>query len=357
MRRGLLATAAAALALAALGAGLWWRAHRAPGVPAGFAVGNGRLEARQIDVASKFAGRVAEVLAREGDRVEAGQVVARMDTASLAQQLVEARAQVANARSAKATALASVRERRSGAATALAQAAERESELALERRQVQRASTLFASGSIAQQQLDVEQSRLRSAAALLAAARAQVDQARAAVDVSLSQADAADAAIAAAQATEARIQTDLADGELKAPRTARVQHRLVEPGEVVAAGNRILELVDLSDVYMDIYLPEADAGRLAMGSEARLLLDAAPQLRIPARVSFVASESQFTPKIVETRTEREKLVFEVRLQLDPAGLVRYEPLVKVGLPGVGYVRVDPGARWPESLAVQLPPVP
>ncbi|MEJ1589538.1 HlyD family efflux transporter periplasmic adaptor subunit, partial [Escherichia coli] len=89
------------------------------------------------------------------------------------------------------------------------------------------------------------------------------------------------------------------DSELKAPRDGRIQYRVAEPGEVLAAGGRVLNMVDLADVYMTFFLPTEQAGLLALGSEARLVLDAAPDLVIPANISFVASVAQFTPKTVE----------------------------------------------------------
>ena len=116
----------------------------------------------------------------------------------------------------------------------------------------------------------------------------------------------------------------------------------------------MLNLVDLSDVYMTFFLPTAAAGRMAVGTEVRIVLDAAPQYVIPAQVSFVADVAQFTPKTVETAIEREKLMFRVRAQLPPDLLKKYILQVKTGLPGVAYVRRDPNAPWPDRLQVKLP---
>jgi HlyD family secretion protein len=164
-----------------------------------------------------------------------------------------------------------------------------------------------------------------------------------------SQVVEAQAAIEAALATVARLQSDIGDATLKAPRAGRVEFRVAQPGEVVAAGGKILTLLDLGEVYMTFFLPETAAGRVAMGAEARILLDAAPQRPVPARISFVASEAQFTPKTVETREERQKLMFRVRAQVEPALLKRYRAQVKTGLPGVAWVRLDPAAPWPAQL--------
>jgi HlyD family secretion protein len=115
----------------------------------------------------------------------------------------------------------------------------------------------------------------------------------------------------------------------------------------------VLNLVDLSDVYMTFFLPETAAGRVAIGSEARIILDAAPQYVIPAKVSFVASTAQFTPKTVETASERQKLMFRVRAQIDRDLLLRYQEQVKTGLPGVAWLKLDPNAQWPAKLTVKV----
>jgi HlyD family secretion protein len=129
-----------------------------------------------------------------------------------------------------------------------------------------------------------------------------------------------------------------------------------EIGEVLPPGGRVLDTIDLTDVYMLFYLPEAEAGKVTVGAEARLLFDALPDVVIPASVYYVAPEAQFTPKTVETRTERQKLAFQVRARIDPELLKKYEPYVKIGLPGVVYVRLDPAKAWPERLKVRIPEV-
>ena len=133
-----------------------------------------------------------------------------------------------------------------------------------------------------------------------------------------------------------------------------MQYRLAEPGEVVAAGGRVLTLLNLTDVYMTVYLPTASVGRVFINAEARIVLDAAPDLVIPASVSFVAADAQFTPREVETRSERDKLMFRVKLRIDPALLTEYLEMVRTGLPGEAYVMMAPPVAWPDSLAVRLP---
>jgi HlyD family secretion protein len=133
-----------------------------------------------------------------------------------------------------------------------------------------------------------------------------------------------------------------------------VQFRIAEPGEVLNAGGKVLNMVDLADVYMTFFLPTAEAGRVRMGADARLVLDAVPHLVIPARVTFVADVAQFTPKTVETAEERQKLMFRIKAHIDPELLKKYIRSVKTGLPGVAYVQLDPQVPWPAHLEVRLP---
>ena len=168
------------------------------------------------------------------------------------------------------------------------------------------------------------------------------------------QVTGADSAVVAAQATVQRIAAELDDSTLLAPRDGRVQFRLAQPGEVLGAGGKVLNVVDLADVYMSFFLPETVAGRVALGSEVRIVLDAAPQFVIPAKVSFVSATAQFTPKTVETASERQKLMFRVKAQIDPQLLQKHLTQVKTGLPGQAWVLAEPGAQWPAHLQVTLP---
>lgn len=129
---------------------------------------------------------------------------------------------------------------------------------------------------------------------------------------------------------------------------------MVQPGEVVGGGGKVVSLVDVGDVYMTFFLPETVAGRVALGSEVRIILDAAPEYVIPATVSFVASAAQFTPKTVETASERQKLMFRVRAQISQELLREHLNQVKTGLPGVAWIKLDANAEWPQNLSVRVP---
>jgi HlyD family secretion protein len=202
--------------------------------------------------------------------------------------------------------------------------------------------------------LDDDRARERGAEATLTGARAQVAAAAAAITAAQAEVVGADSGVAATQATVARVDADIEDSLLKSPRDGRVQYRIAQPGEVLAAGGRVLNLVDLSDVYMTFFLPETAVGRVALGGDIRIVLDAAPEYVIPARVSYVASTAQFTPKTVETASERQKLMFCVKAQIDRELLQRHLRLVKTGLPGMAWVKLDGQSPWPTNLAINLP---
>lgn len=352
IRKNLL-LAVVALAIALAGWGAWTIVRpRAPGD--GFVSGNGRIEATEIDVATKYAGRVVDIAVDEGDFVKAGQVLAQMQIDVLTAQLDEARAQHQQAITAVASAEAQVTMRQSDLAAAQAVVVQRESELDNARRRLARSQALARQGALSMQQLDDDEAVTRGAAAAVAAAKAQVAAARAAIVAAASQVTGARATVEAVAATVARIEADIADSQLKAPRDGRVQYRVAQPGEVLGAGGKVLNMVDLADVYMTFFLPETVAGRVALGSEVHLVLDAAPGYVVPARVSFVASVAQFTPKTVETAVERQKLMFRVKARIDPELLEKHLTQVKTGLPGVAWLKLDAQAQWPPALVVKVP---
>ncbi|HBP4632924.1 TPA: HlyD family efflux transporter periplasmic adaptor subunit [Pseudomonas aeruginosa] len=346
---------AGGLALAVvLGVLLAWFAW-SPGVlPDGFAGSNGRIEATELDVASKHGGRLLEVLVDEGDFVEQGQLLARMDSETLLAQLRQAKAQERQAANAIQTALANVSLRESEKLSTEALIAQRQAELDVTTKRHQRIAALVKRSAMTEQQLDDAVAAMQGARAALNATRAQSHAARAAIAAARSQVIEAESTMEASAAAVARLESEIADCLLKAPINGRVQYRISQPGEVLPPGGKVLNVVDLSDVYMTFFLPTSEAGRVALGAEARLVLDAAPQFVIPAHINYVASVAQFTPKTVETRQEREKLMFRLKARVDPQLLRQHASLVKTGIPGMAYVRLDDDQPWPESLAVRVP---
>ncbi len=295
-------------------------------MPEGIIKTNGRIEATEVDVAAKYPGRLATLTVNEGDEVTAGQVVGTISSPETQAQLRGAEAQVLKAKQALAEANALI--------------AQRSSDLDFAKTDYERGRKLAETGNIPLQLLDQRRNRFQSAEAAFVAANAQRDQ--------------ADAAIKAAQSDVERLQSILVDLVLVSPRSGRVEYRLARAGEVIAAGQRVLTILDLKDIYMTIYLPANVAGRLTLGDEARTILDPIPQYVLPNTISFVATDAQFTPKSVETAEEREKLMFRVKLQADPGVLDKYYRSVKTGVRGLGFVRVDPKIAWPAELAVKLP---
>lgn len=339
--------------LAGLAAYFVWQNTADGSLPPGIASGNGRIEAVEIDIAAKTGGRLEDILVREGEFVSLGQTLAQMETTQLAARKREAQAQLRRAEIAIETAQSVVRQREAERMAAEAAVEQRQADLDAAESRLARSQRLFANNTISRQVLDDDSSAERSARAALAASQASLAASDAAIGAARAQVVDAEASVDAASASLESLDADLADSTLKAPRDGRVQYRVAQPGEVVASGGRVVNMIDLTDVYMTFFLPTAQAGRVALGSEVRLVLDAAPQYVIPARVSFVADVAQFTPRTVETEEERLKLMFRVRAQVAPELLREYLEQVKTGLPGMAYVRVDADTPWPDFLATNL----
>lgn len=315
-----LALALALVVCAGWGGYHWWRLQQAA-LPAGFAAANGRLEAEEIDISTKFAGRIAELLVDEGAQVAAGQVVARMDVRDLEASLGKAEAQ----------------EKAAERSIAEAHAAQdqQHTQLTLAQAEFDRTNVLVTRGFATHELFDQRQQALQGAKAAVIAADARVEEAEHARD--------------AAQHDIELLKVNIADNTLVAPRPGRIQYRIANVGEVLGAGGKVFTMLDVSDVYMDVFLPTSQAGQAKFGSEARIVLDAYPNLAIPAYVSFIATQAQFTPKAVETQSERDKLMFRIKLRVNADVLKAHAADVRSGLPGLGYVKLDPAAAWPEKL--------
>ena len=296
-------------------------------IPEGIAHGNGRIEAVQVDISTKIAGRVKQIFAMEGDLVQADETVALIDTAQLHAQLLRAQADVASAQSQVASAQAAIEQARA--------------QLVLAEQELKRSSSLAEKGHSSLETYDTRVSNRDVAKANLAAAEATLISRQRSVD--------------AAEAVAQEIQTQIDDCVLKAPTIGRVLYRLAEPGEVLSAGGKVLTLINLADVYMEIFLPSEEAHRVDVGSDARIKLDIL-DFAIPATVSFVSPESQFTPKQVETRSERDKLMFRVKVRVPQELVHKHIDKVKTGIRGSAYVRLQGGPMpdWPAFLQ-KLPP--
>jgi HlyD family secretion protein len=298
-------------------------------LPEGIASGNGRVEAKQVDIAAKESLRVKEILAKEGDLVEKGQVLVLMDTSTLVSQLNEANANLAASEEKVAAANSAVVRQKSLAANA--------------KIEENRLAELLKTQSTSEAEYDRAKTAAEASAAAVAEAAATLRSAEQQVNV--------------ARATSETIQTRIDDATLKAPMRGRVLYKLAENGEVLGAGAKALTLVNLEDVYMEIFLPGPIASKLKVGSEARLTADHTPNRCVAGVVSFVSPEAQFTPKQVETKSERDKLMFRIKIQVPEELISAYIERVKTGVRGVGYVRYEDKVQWPGYLAkpVGAPP--
>lgn len=298
-----------------------WKTQQTLDLPDSFAAGNSRIDATEVDVATKTAGEVTEIMVEEGDWVQAGQMLALMDTEQAEADRSVAKANLNRAQESRNYAQAILRQR--------------QSEVSLARKELERAEKLVRQGHLSQEVLDQRLTQETTAKAAMQASRVQIAE--------------AEANIEAARAQLNKTEVVLEDSRLLAPRDGRVLYRLAEPGEVLAAGGKVLTLIDVSDVFMTLFLPTAQAGRVTVGAEARIVLDAWPEISVPASVSFVAPQAQFTPRSVETQSEREKLMFRVKVKVGKDILKRYAERVKTGVPGMAYIKLEQGVAWPEVI--------
>ena len=320
-RRWLKAALVLAVLIGGAGGGAYWWLHSQPQLPPGIAFGNGRIEAQEIDIDTKFAGRISEILADAGDMVKAGQVVARMDTRDLSASLKKSQAAVSQAQKAIDEADANV--------------VQQKTLLLLAQQELDRASALVQKGAETREVVDQRQQSSNAASAGLQAAQDRVVESRHAMEASSHDVEL--------------YEVNIADNTLVAPVDGRIQYRIANIGEVLPAGGKVFTTLDTTYVYMDVYLPTAAAGKVKIGSDARIVLDAIPQLAIPAKVSFVATQAQFTPKTVETQSERDTLMFRIRAKIDPERLRLRAEKVRSGLPGVTYLLLDSATAWPVRL--------
>ncbi len=291
------------------------------GLPQEFAQGNGRIETTQIDISAKLAGRLLDISVEEGDVVEKNQLLATLDTKELNAKLQEALAYVEQAKQNKNYANAIV--------------TQRESELHLATTNYNRSKTLYKNKSIPLVELQRDETTFQTAQAALVASKAQVVSANAAINAAIAQVET--------------IKVQIDESKLYSPIKGRILYKIAQNGEIISSGGRVLVALDLMNTYMTIFLPTSQAGLVHIGSDARIVLDALPKVAIPATVTFVSPQAQFTPKEIETQTEREKLMFRIKVKIDSKLLEEHFNKIKTGLPGVAYVRLNSTTPWPDSL--------
>jgi HlyD family secretion protein len=230
---------------------------------------------------------------------------------------------------------AQVRQAQKTLEEARANVEQQSAQVRLAQQELERTQFLVPKGWATKELLDQRRQQLDAANSGSAAAVARLGQTEHALDAAKHQVELD--------------KVNIADNMLVAPRDGRIEYRIANIGEVLPAGGKLFTMLDVASVYMEIYLPTADAGQVKIGTEGRILLDAYPNFPIAAKVSFIAAQAQFTPKMVETKTERERLMFRIKVRIDPDLLRAHAEAVRTGLPGVTYLRLDPNIAWPQWL--------
>ena len=344
-----------AVLLAAAAGGGWWlyQQQESTALPDFVFHSNGRLELNRLDVASLYPGRVDRVLVAEGDAVKANEVLVELSSAQSSGQLAAAQAATLRAAELVQRARAGVTQAQQAVARADAEIAayrqqQKVAKLELDNAKQMRREDLVSASELAKRQADFDRAvaSVKAAQAARAEAQAAVAQGQAAV----AEAEAGGKQATAQADTAASADADMA---IRSPAAARVEYRLAEPGTVIGAGSRVISLLDPEDVYMNVFVPNAVMASLRVGDEARIVLDGINAV-FPAEIGFIAEQAQFTPKSVETMSERQKLVFRVKLRVPKDVARRYDRLIKGGMTGDGYLRRDSAQPWPLALEVKLP---
>jgi len=278
---------------------VWWMNFYEKPLPEGLIQANGRIEGDHYSVASKFPGRIAELKAREGDAVDKGQVLVRLDDTQISAKVTQAEKGVIAA----------------NAQCSAAEASEQQS-----RRDKKRLQNLLKSQTASQQEAERTTLAWRVDKDRLVAAKAQCGAAKAALQEMQS------------------IQDDLT---IRAPAKGVITTRMADEGEVVAAGSPLFDIVDLDRLYLKVYIPEKAIGKVRLGLAAQVYTDAFPEKPFAATVRYIASQAEFTPKEVQTPDERVKLVYAVKLYLNENPDHRLSP----GLPADTVIRWQEGVEW------------
>ncbi|MBW1917235.1 MAG: efflux RND transporter periplasmic adaptor subunit [Deltaproteobacteria bacterium] len=334
----------------------WWYA-----LPEGLLVASGRIEGDEVVIAPKIAGKVILVNKDKGDPVEPGELLARLDSDQITAQLQRAQKEADYWQKQVEQAgidldyterhvQASITESRARVGALAARVVEAEAIYVKNRLDYDRYRSLFSRQVVPKQRLDQVTSAYQASRASLQASRqelqlaqAQLQQARLllkTVEMKRQAYEAVQASFAAARAAVQEAQANLHDTYIYSPSRGTILTKEVEPGEVVNPGTPLFTMVNMDKLFLKVYINEPDIGKIRLGQEARIYVDAFPDRAFKAQVSRVAQRAEFTPKYVETRAERVKLVFAVELLAkNPEGYL------KPGMPGDGVIRVQEGVPW------------
>lgn len=282
---------------------------------------SGHVEATEVVISTKVAGRLEQLDVDEGSVIEAGQEIAQIDTVDTLLALESAKAEQALAEAELRLRLAGTR--KEDILEAKAQLVRAEADLSGASRDLQRMEGLLATGSGTTKSRDDARTRHDVAAASVEVARERVRRMEAGFRDE--EKDAARARTQAAEAGVARLQQQIEDAVIRSPVDGVVTQKLSEQGELMAPGAGIVVVTDLAHAWLNAYIPEPDLGRIRLGQDADVLTDDGQTRK--GRVSFIASRAEFTPKNVQTRDERVKLVFRIKIAVD-----NEDGLFKPGMP-------------------------
>jgi HlyD family secretion protein len=301
-----------------------------PPEPPGHLQASGHIEATDVRLSAKVAGRLADFSLQEGDGVKAGQEIARIDTTDLALALRQARAEQAQAAAELRLRLAGARAE--DVAEAEAQVASARADLAGAERDLARMEDLVGRGSGTAKSRDDARTRRDVAQARLLAGEEGLRRLRAGARAE--EKDAARARLAAVEARIAQIEQQIEDAVVRSPRDGIVTEKIAEPGELLQVGSGLCVVTDLAHAWLTVYLPEADLGRVRIGQKARVVTDGGQSRE--GTLTFVSSKAEFTPRNVQTRDERVKLVYRIKIGLDNA-----DGLFKPGMPAEARLQASP----------------
>lgn len=350
MKKLLIATL---VVFAAGGAYLWQQIQGERTELSGIVAVNGRLELERLDVATLYAGKVEEILVKEGQNVEKNQPLVRFSSTQSQSQVTSAEAQISAAKAQVESAKAQKLRAEEAVARASAEMSAQQQQVSVAKLELDNARKLRRENLVSASELERRQAAHKAALAAVETAKAVRAEAQAAVNQAKAVISQAEATVnqAEAAANQATSQND--DMLIKAPIAGRVEYRIVDVGNVVGMGAKVVSLLDTKDVYLNVFLPAYQSNNIKIGEEARIKIDGTDYV-FPAYIGYVASEAQFTPKSVETLEERTKLMFKVKLQIPEEIAQQYVGFFKGGMTAMGYVKYDSSLDWSETLSVKLP---
>lgn len=255
------------------------------GVAAGFLEVSGRMEGREHNAGTKVGGRVEEVFVSLGDSVKAGTPIGKIDSKQLEALFTEAEAKLKEA----------------------------EANFKLAELEFKRYESLYEQKAVPKVDYDVAENKYTVAKESVVVAQKQLE----------------------------KVKADLDDTTVRAPITGVVISKIVHPGEVVAAGTPLVTMVNMDDLYLKVFLSTELAGKVSIGNEAKIFPDAMPKEEFEAVVEKIGEKAEFTPKNVETKSQRAKLVFEIRLSVKKNKAY----LLKPGMPCDAVIKINNAASW------------